>query len=69
MQQMKYTCDHCGKEITINDKGFVDNGYLDMRVDFMNTDKVTGLTDLCFECADNLFGMIKDYLKGGNALE
>ena len=29
MQQIKFFCDHCGKEITINDKGIVDNGYLE----------------------------------------
>lgn len=65
MQQLKYFCDHCGKEITINDKGLVDNGYLEMQVDFRNTEIIIGSSDLCFDCAYNLFEMIKDYLKGG----
>ena len=62
MCKTTYTCDHCGKEIIINDKGLVDNGYLEMQVDFMNTDKITDAIDLCKDCADELFDIVENFI-------
>lgn len=64
MLEMKYTCDHCGKEIPLNAKGTDYNGYIEIRVDFRKTDANIGTTDLCYDCFDTLHEMIKKYLKG-----
>lgn len=62
MQQLKYFCDHCGKEITINNKGIAVNGYLEMHVNFANADRVTNLTDLCFDCVNELFDIVEKFI-------
>ena len=66
MLETKYYCDHCGREIDINDKGIVCNGYLDIQINFENNNKVLTLMnscDLCCLCTDTLFKMIKNYVK------
>lgn len=59
-----YTCDHCGKEIIIDDKGIADNGFLEVSVDFYNAPySIVDGFDICEECAEELIKIMNEYVK------
>ena len=65
MCKTTYTCDRCGKELIEDERGFFKNGYVDVNIEFDNTPYSIGEFDICSECAEELFKMVEDYLKGG----
>lgn len=65
MCKTTYTCDKCGKELIVDERGYFQNGYVDVNVGIENTPFCIGDFDICSECAEELIKMVDDYLKGG----
>lgn len=57
-----YTCDHCGKEITLNERGCFENGYSDVCIDFNNAFCSTEYVDLCKDCVNELFDIVENFI-------